>query len=106
MSQLDLVLSILKKRLSVLYRSRLVEIILFGSQAKKTADEESDVDVLIVLADRNIRPGIEIDRMIDIIHELHMTYNFVIQVVPISVFDFENSRLPLVQNIRQDGIHV
>jgi uncharacterized protein len=46
------VLGDLKARLSALYGDRLVAVILFGSYARGDADEDSDIDVLILLRGR------------------------------------------------------
>lgn len=47
--QLQEILAQLKRYLESLYGDRLASLILFGSQARKEARADSDIDVLIVL---------------------------------------------------------
>ena len=56
-----------KKEVKKLYGERLKRIILYGSYARGSATEDSDIDLLIVLEGK-VKPGEEIDRMIDIIY--------------------------------------
>ncbi len=39
----------LKSKLSEFYQDRLESLYLFGSQARETAEAESDIDVIVVL---------------------------------------------------------
>ena len=55
-----------KKKIKKLYGKRLKHIILYGSYARGNATEDSDIDLLIVLEGK-VKPGEEIDRMIEII---------------------------------------
>lgn len=57
------VLDEFKANLQELYAERLKNIILYGSYARGEARDESDIDILVILAGEII-PGREIDRMI------------------------------------------
>ncbi|RKY14499.1 MAG: nucleotidyltransferase domain-containing protein, partial [Planctomycetota bacterium] len=63
-----------KKRLAQLCGKRLSAIILYGSQARGDANEDSDIDVLVVIRGKVV-PGREIDRMIDIITDINLKYD-------------------------------
>ena len=67
------VLAELKLRLSVLYGERLKGVYLFGSYARNEADEESDVDLLIVL-DEVENYSREITHTSELISELSLKY--------------------------------
>ena len=99
------VISYFADKAKEIYGVNLVKIVLFGSYARNEASDDSDIDLLVVLKGE-IRPSKEIDRMIEIIHDTHMKFDFVLQVVPIGERDFKSSKLPLVQNIRQEGKNV
>jgi predicted nucleotidyltransferase len=92
-----------RKEIEKLYDMRLKQVILYGSWARGEATSESDVDLLIVLAG-NIVPGLEIDRMIDIITEINLKYNVLISVYPISEVSYATSNSPLLINVRREGI--
>ncbi|MDO8550487.1 MAG: nucleotidyltransferase domain-containing protein, partial [Ignavibacteria bacterium] len=92
-----------KKELKNLYGEKFKKIILFGSYAKGKFNENSDIDLVIVL--KSIEsPGREIDRMIDIITEINLKYNVLLSVVPVSINDYKNLNSPLLINIRKEGI--
>ncbi len=92
-----------RERVKQLYGEKLAHIILYGSWARGEAKETSDIDLLIVLKG-NVRPGKEIDRMIEIITDLNLKYCELISVHPISLEDYSTVRSPLLRNIRREGI--
>jgi len=94
-----------KKEVKKLYGERLKHIILYGSYARGSAAEDSDIDLLIVL-EGDVKPGEEIDRMIDIITEINLRYNVLISVYPISGEDYKKVNSPLLINVRREGLPV
>ena len=92
-----------KREIRKLYGKRLKQIILYGSYARGNATEDSDIDLLIVLKGK-VKPGKEIDRMIDIVTEINLRYNVLISVYPISEEDYEKVNSPLLINVRREGI--
>lgn len=53
----------LRERLAVRFRERLREVVLFGSQARGDATEDSDVDVLVVIDDLSLDERLEVFRI-------------------------------------------
>ncbi len=86
-----------------LYESRLKSIILYGSWARGDATEESDIDLLIVL-ERKVIPGKEIDKMIDIITEINLKHGVLISIYPVSEEDYSTINSPLLINVRREGV--
>ena len=86
-----------------LYGERLVQVLVYGSCARDTATDESDIDLAIVLAG-DVRPGREIDRMIDIITDINLEYGVLLSVYPVSEQDYRHTNSPLLINIRREGI--
>ena len=58
---LTTILAELRQQLEAVYGSRLVKLVLFGSQARGDAEPGSDIDVLVVLKGP-VKPGEEISR--------------------------------------------
>lgn len=97
------VLKTLKDYLKEEYQDRLDRVILFGSQARKEATEDPDVDGLVVLNDPVNASG-EIDGTGQLVAKLCLENNLLISrlFMPKSRFEAENS--PLLMNIGCEGI--
>ncbi|MEG3435824.1 nucleotidyltransferase domain-containing protein [Pannus brasiliensis CCIBt3594] len=96
-------LSKLKNYLSELYGERLDRTILFGSQARGEATEDSDIDVLIVLKDM-VDVGDEIQKTGHFVSDLCLEYDQVIGRLFMDADKFQNTNSPLLLNIRKEGI--
>jgi len=93
----------LHDKLRELYGIRLQEVILYGSYARGTQTQQSDIDVAVVL-DGNVKPGLEIDRMIDVVTDLNLEFDTLISVYPVSSVDYSSRQSPLLINLRREGI--
>lgn len=102
-NEIKSILSNLKEQLLKIYNEKLIQVILFGSQAKGTANTDSDIDILIVLKGE-INMGNEIERTSKIIVDFSLKYDKVISRLFMSEDYFKNYQSALLRNIRQDGI--
>jgi len=91
-----------RKGVEKVYGKRLERVVLFGSWARGDATQDSDIDVLVVLAGKVV-PGKEIDRMIDVITEVNLTYGVLVAVNPVSARDYASLKSPLLMNVRREG---
>ena len=97
------ILSQLKTQLQNLYGDRLVNIVLFGSQARGDAVFGSDIDVLVVLKGP-VKLGEEIKRTSHLVADLSLEYDEVISRLFMEKEHFLNRQGPLLRNIRKEGI--
>ena len=97
------VLTALRQYLQQEYPERFDRLVLFGSQARGEATQDSDVDVLIVLHDP-VDASQELQRTSGAVAQLCLDYDLLIArlFMPLSRFQAENS--PLLRNIRSEGI--
>jgi predicted nucleotidyltransferase len=98
-------LSQVKNLLEELYQDRFLEMILFGSFAKKNATDHSDIDLALVLSDTVDRIK-EIDAITDAVYGIMLEHNEVFSFLPVSKDEIENSDLPIYYNIRKEGIKI
>lgn len=103
--RLRVILDPLKAYLIQEYGDRPQHLILFGSQARGEATPDSDIDVLIVLADP-VDASAEIERTSGAIAQLCLDHTVLVSCLflPQSRFQAENS--PLLKNVRREGIRL
>lgn len=93
----------LKTKLDGLYGARLKGVYLFGSYARNEADEESDVDILIVL-DRVDSYSEEITRSSEIISEISLKYGITLSRVFASERQWLEDPTLFFLNVREEAI--
>lgn len=87
-----------------LFNDRLVSIILYGSVARGTNTDESDVDIAIILKDAK-NQSVQ-DKLVDFTLNLDLKYDKVFSVIDIDYEEFlkwENV-LPFYKNVKKDGV--
>ena len=94
----------LKHDLKLVYKNRLVSLILYGSYARGEAGADSDIDVVVLKGD--VMPGREIDYMLDTITDLGLKYNTLISIYPVSEDSMQSVKSPLLLNVHAEGISI
>ena len=104
-ARLDQILREFRDGLEQIYGSRLVRVVLFGSQARDEAEPDSDIDVMLVLQGA-VDPNREIERLSSFTSGLSLEHDVVISCVYVSEEDFGNEQSPLMLNVRREGVLV
>jgi len=104
-ARLDTILQEFRHGLEQIYGSRLVRVVLFGSQARNEAEPDSDIDVMLVLQSA-VDPHREIQRLSAFTSGLSLKHDVVISCVYVSEQDFYNEQSPLMLNVRREGVFV
>jgi type I restriction enzyme S subunit len=97
------ILKELKSRLASLYGERLKGVYLFGSYARNEADEESDVDVLIVL-DQVENYSHEISQTGLLISEISLKYGISVSRVFTSETQWRENQTMFYLNVREEAV--
>lgn len=100
------ILQSVKLRLESVFRSRISKVVLFGSQAKNTANKNSDFDILIVTSD--LFTWQERGQIRDICYEISLENEILIDSKIISQTDIETKfwgKHPLITDALVDGIY-
>ena len=86
-----------------IFGSVLDQIILYGSVARGTETDESDVDIAIIV--REYTKDMH-DKMIDLTVDLELEYNKVLSILLIDYDNFHEWKdvLPFYKNVKKDGV--
>jgi len=103
--EIDALLPRIRECLLELYGDSMADLILYGSFAKETADEDSDIDIALVLKGA-VNPFNEIDRIYDAIYDLMLESGELISIHPLSQQELQQSRWPLYEHVRTEGIRL
>lgn len=95
----------LKSGLKQLYGEQFKGVYLFGSYARGDFNQDSDIDILIVLSDFE-KYGAEINRTSELIGTLSLENDTTLSVVFSREREWLNDKLPLWMNIHAEGVAV
>ena len=93
----------LQAALLEMYGRQAPHVLLYGSYARGEADEDSDVDVLLLYPGQ-VAAGREIQRLGGILAELNLRYQVLISALPVSRADWENAHSAFWNNVRREGV--
>ena len=93
----------LKDALQDLYGERLRGLYLYGSYARGTAHQGSDIDILIVLAG-TFKPEAEITRMSPVVSAICLHHDLLISLYPISPERLETRHNPFLETVQDDTV--
>lgn len=105
MHDLKPVLEELQTELRALYGDRLVRLVLYGSYARGTATEDSDVDVMVVLHGE-VDPVEENWRMGSILADLVLKYGELISAIAVAESRYVSGNTPLLINVHREGLPI
>ena len=95
----------LKSGLKQIYGAQFKQAYLFGSYARGDQDSDSDVDILIVLSDFK-KYGEELRRTSELVGNLSLDFATTVSVVFSREQEWKMDKLPLLLNIRAEGVAV
>ena len=102
---LFVLLNELKSGLVELYGDRLFSVILFGSHARGEATSESDIDVMVVLADP-VNTVEERSRMSILFWYFLREYDELISIIPMSKSRFLAGEISFLRVVKREGIEI
>jgi predicted nucleotidyltransferase len=93
----------LREGLAEMYGERLRGLVLFGSWARGDAEEDSDIDVAVVL-DTCDDPYDELHHIMDVAWPLSLENTVVVSIVPMSEKEWRHEQSSFLMNVRHDGV--
>lgn len=106
MVNLEKITADFKQAMLSLYGERLDKIVLYGSYARGDFHEDSDIDFLVVLKDKEIRAATEVTKTVEKISPIQERNNFIISVVHMAAEKFNSAKTPLLYWVRKEGVIV
>jgi len=88
-----------------LHGQRLHQVILYGSRARGDAQDDSDINTLIVL-DPVEDFWTELSRIGDVANRISLDCDVVISAIPIDAVELRDPKTPLLLVTRQEGVRV
>ena len=93
----------LENRLKELYGDRFRGLLLYGSYARGTAWEGSDVDLLLLL-EGPVNPAREVMHLQTVKWPLSLESDLALSVVPVDIEDFERADSIFLSIVREEAI--
>jgi len=93
----------IKNRLKKAHGRRLAGVVLYGSEARGQAGQDSDVDVLVLL-EEPIDYGRDLETNLDALYPLSLEIGRRISAKPVSAKEYETVDCPLYRNAHREGI--
>ncbi len=100
---LDDLLTELKIGLGGVYGGRLKGLCLYGSYARGEEDEESDVDVLVVLEQFD-HYAAEVNRTGELASDLSLKYGMTVSQVFVHETEWPHGDTPFLSNVREEAV--
>ena len=101
----DELLKRIKATLQEAFGPRLRGVILYGSEARGTAEPDSDIDLLVLL-EGPVDYWAEVEKCIHVLYPLVLDLERPIDATPADAHDYEADRWPLYREVKREGILV
>ena len=95
----------IRPRLEAVFRDRFRGVLLFGSEARNQAGEDSDVD-LMVLLQGPIRLGRDLNGIVEALYPLQLRVDRPIHALPVSSDAFQEGRFGIYRSAQREGLYL
>lgn len=99
-------LSRIQEELCKLFGDKLIDIILYGSYARLENTKDSDIDIMVLVDEKNNRLRQYEDHITDIMVDLSLEYDMVVSIISESYEVYKNYSdiLPFFNNVKKEGV--
>ncbi len=87
------------------YGDRMVDLVLYGSQARGEAGPDSDVDILVLLSD-SVEVISELRGLAPLQMDLLDRYEIMVSIQPYSIEEYRHRDSPFLEQVRRDAIPI
>jgi predicted nucleotidyltransferase len=96
-------LEAIRSAVAAAYGQRLRRVLLYGSEARGSARNDSDIDVLVLL-DRVPDYGADLRRCLDALYPLSLQLGRRISPKPVDAREYETLDCPLYRQVHREGV--
>jgi predicted nucleotidyltransferase len=102
------ILNKVENKMLELFQNKLQDIILYGSYARNENTSESDMDIMILVDEKQELLKKYEDSVEDIMVDLSLEYDIVLSLYTQSIQEYQKqiSILPFLRNIQSEGIRI
>lgn len=93
----------IRARLRTAFRERLREVLLFGSEARREARPDSDLD-LMVLLEGPVRLGKDLETIVRALYPVQLELEVPIHAIPVAEASFEAGGYGLYRSAKREGV--
>jgi predicted nucleotidyltransferase len=97
------ILGEIRPRLETAFGTRLRGVVLYGSRARGDAAEDSDLDLMVLLAGP-IRLGQDIDTIVHALYPLQLEVDFAIHAMPADADEFAAQEFGVFRKAKAEGV--
>lgn len=101
--EIEFVVITLKKCLIKHYGKKIKQVVVYGSFARNEATEESDIDLLIIIAD-DLNPYNVRQNLSDLVFDILLENNELISIIVVVESNFRNSFSEFLSTVKKEGI--
>lgn len=104
--ELKKILTELAEMLQKVYQEKLKAVILYGSVARGTATDESDIDIMILVDGTNQELRVFEDKLSDVSTDFSLNYFKVFSIIDVSYQEYMTWRKisPFYRNVSEEGV--
>ncbi len=102
---LQSVLTACRASLDAHYGNRLKKILLFGSSVRSDADDDSDIDLLVVLDDP-LDYFAELEALSEVLYPVQLQSDRLISAKPTDAYRLEHGVTQLYRNVQREAVAV
>ncbi len=99
----DPLLARFRAALDEAYGQRLERVVLYGSRARGDAGPDSDYDIAVFLRDMPDR-AVELNRLADLGTDILYDTGALVHAMPYAAGTYDDPRMPLMHEIRREGL--
>lgn len=85
------------------YKDSLYQILLFGSYARGEANDESDIDIIVILDKSEMNITSEINKIVEYSFDLDLEYGKTLCALPMSLDYWDTEESFFLDEVRKDG---